>query len=603
MVINNMVNNTSTHHQLSNKFSKHLLLSLLILLTLNLMAFDALAKAANITVTTSRNPVSLDESFQLIYSVNSGFFSSAVDGDPDFSPIDKDFEILSSSQSMNSSYINGTWKQTKSWKLMVIAKDVGTFTIPPVHFGKDISPAIQITVSNATSSGATSPKNQSTVPAKIFLETEMDKKTGWVQSQFIYTVRLMRTVSISNASLSDPVSTDADAIIKKISEDNYQKIRNGVSYEVFERRYAIFPQKSGELKINPLTFEGRVNATQPRTIFDQFRMSGQLKRLRSRAVAFTVKPAPENINLQDWLPASNVQLQEQWSSDINNLKAGEPVTRTIIISAEGLTGIQLPELAFDKINGVKQYPDKAIVEDRKNGNGITGLKQIKIALIPGDAGSYTLPEIKLLWWNTRTNQKEIATLPPQVLTVSGSVASNNVIPEPPLLPQTNTTALPETGSTDNRPVNLQGSAQPYWKWLAVFFALAWLLTLMLYIKKPSASAIAKTENTKTTSSLLKKATATVKQHLKDNHAANTKNALIAWAKLFYSDNNISNLSMITAYCSTPLGDQIKQLNQALYNPEKPEWSNKDLLQAFNEEPLYQQQKDGQTSVLKPLYKL
>jgi len=125
-----------------------------------------------------------------------------------------------------------------------------------------------------------------------------------VQAQFIYTIRLLRTVGIASASLSEPETNDPDAIIEKLSEDNYTTTRNGISHEVFERRYAIFPQRSGQLKVNPITFEGRVNATQPRTIFDQFRMSGQLKRLRSKAVSATVKAAPATVKLQDWLPAS-----------------------------------------------------------------------------------------------------------------------------------------------------------------------------------------------------------------------------------------------------------------------------------------------------------
>jgi len=283
------------------------------------LLFSNMLQAANITVQTSRNPVALDDSFHLIYEAD-----SSVDDDPDFTPIYKNFDVLSSSQSTNMRSINGSWSLKKTWDLSVIAKDVGRFTVPPIAFGTDISPAIQITVANSTSPNSVSTNGQASIPAKIFLESSLDKKTGWVQSQFVYSIRLLRTVGIASASLSEPESNDPDAIIEKLSEDNYQTTRNGISYEVFERRYAIFPQKSGRLKINPVTFEGRVNATQPRTIFDQFRMSGQLKRLRSKAVVATVKAAPATINLQDWLPASELQLVEEWSDDITNIKTRRP---------------------------------------------------------------------------------------------------------------------------------------------------------------------------------------------------------------------------------------------------------------------------------------
>ena len=35
-----------------------------------------------------------------------------------------------------------------------------------------------------------------------------------------------------------------------------------------------------------------------------------------------------------------------------------------------------------------------------------------------EAGRYTLPEIKLAWWNTRTNRAELAVLPARELVVS-----------------------------------------------------------------------------------------------------------------------------------------------------------------------------------------
>jgi len=236
-----MVMNKNTVNKLNHKTGTLLLCRSLLFLSL---LATTIVQAANITVTASRNPVTLDSSFHLIYEAD-----SSVDDDPDFSPVYKGFDVLSSSQSTNMRSVNGNWSLKKSWDLTVMAKDVGRFTIPAINFGKDISPAIQITVSNSTSPGLSTPKGQASIPAKIFLEGSIDKKTGWIQSQFIYSVRLFRTVNITGASLTEPETSDADAIIQQLSEDRYQSTRQGIQYEVIERRYAIFPQKSGTLKI------------------------------------------------------------------------------------------------------------------------------------------------------------------------------------------------------------------------------------------------------------------------------------------------------------------------------------------------------------------
>ncbi|HEB81577.1 MAG TPA: protein BatD, partial [Gammaproteobacteria bacterium] len=527
-----------------------------ILITLLLLLTGTLAHAANITVTASRNPVALDDSFHLIYEAD-----DSVDGDPDFSPIYEHFDVLNSSQSTNMRMVNGNWSLKKSWDLALIGKDVGRFTIPPIHFGRDISPAIQITVTNSTSPNSVAPGGQgATVPAKIFLESSVDRKTGWVQSQFIFTIRLLRTVHISSASLSEPETSDPDAIIEKISEDQYETTRNGIRYEVFERRYAIFPQKSGILKIRPLTFEGRINSTQPRTLFDQFRMSGQLKRLRSRPVEVTVKHAPANINLQDWLPAIDLELEDEWSQDTADLKAGEPVTRTITLRAAGLTGIQLPDINFDEIPGIKQYPDKAITENEKTSHGITGIKQFKIALIPTAAGSYTVPAITVKWFNTRSGKEEAAVLPPVQLKVTGTAAT---AAPPPAATQPQAVTPAETPPPQPAPATLP-TEPAYWKWLALFFAGAWLITLLLLLKKSGKRKNGAPEANKTTSAAsVNKALSKVTKYAKQNDARQTRDALIEWARLNYKQPHISSLLQITDYCSENLRSEIRELNQAL----------------------------------------
>lgn len=591
------------------KIAATALLQTLLLFT---VLISAAADAANITVTTSRNPVAADDSFHLIYEAD-----SSVDDDPDFTPIYQHFDVLSSSQSTNMRSINGNWSMKKTWDLAVIAKDIGRFTIPAINFGSDISPAIQITVSNSRPPNSFSPKGKSTIPAKIFLESSIDKKSGWLQSQFIYTIRLLRTVGITSASLTEPETNDPDAIIHQIGEDRYQTTRNGIRHDVIERRYAIFPQKSGLLKINPMTFEGRINATQPRSIFDQFRMSGQLKRLRSKAVEINVKAAPSTINLQDWLPASDVQLVEEWSDDIQNIKAGEPVTRTITIVAEGLTAVQLPDLDLKEINNLKQYPDKAVLENRKSTNGLTGLKQIKVALIPSAAGSYTLPEIKLQWWNTKTNKKEVATIPQTVITATGlpdgndhtsdhtGAQTNKLANDTSSNPVIDTTGQDKQVSSDNEtqlPAMPAADNETYWKGLSLFLALAWLLTLVLFfIKSGSRNTQSKTKINNHLLSV-KSATSAVEKHARNNDAHNTKTALIEWAQLIYNDKGLTNLTQITKHCSAQLSHEIRTLNQALYRPEESSWNGKELLNAFkNEQSLKNKQTNKQHSALKPLY--
>jgi hypothetical protein len=272
-----------------------------------------------------------------------------------------------------------------------------------------------------------------------------------------------------------------------------------------------------------------------------------------------------------------------------------------MIAAEGLTGVQLPDLQIDDIDGLKQYPDKAIIEDKQSTTGITGYKQIKVALIPAKAGTYTLPEIKLQWWNTQTNKKEIATLPETIIDVTGSAAT--YLPARPMqVEDPETSKKVDTIDDAPTPALIPKNSQPYWKWLALFFAVAWLFTLFLYIRKPGAKNASKIIKTQPPLPSIKAAASNVEKFAKKNHAKNTKNALVEWAIVAYNDKNIANLSQIGEYCSPQLNQLIRQLNETLYSTEESSWDGKALLNTFKDEQTGNNQNNNKpSSTLKPLY--
>lgn len=203
--------------------------------------------AANIKVFTDRNPVRLDESFTLVFDV-----ASTVIG-PDFSPLHSDFDILNQSQSSQVNIINGQQHSSKQWRLSVIAKRTGQLVIPSISFGQDRSTPSIITVQPAQTS------QPGKTPADLFLEIEVDSKNPYVQSQIIYTVRLFYAINLNNATLSEPQVKDTEGIVEKLGKDaQYETRRDGRRFVVLERKYAIFPQQSGDVIIEPLILDAKI---------------------------------------------------------------------------------------------------------------------------------------------------------------------------------------------------------------------------------------------------------------------------------------------------------------------------------------------------------
>ena len=99
--------------------------------------------AADITVSLDRNPVSLDESFQIIFTAN-----ESPDDDPDFTPLAQDFSILNQSNSSSASWVNGKSSKTVQWTLNVMPKQTGSLVIPAIKFGKDASESSTVLVTD-----------------------------------------------------------------------------------------------------------------------------------------------------------------------------------------------------------------------------------------------------------------------------------------------------------------------------------------------------------------------------------------------------------------------------------------------------------------------
>uniref|UniRef100_UPI003AF4480E BatD family protein n=1 Tax=Thiolapillus sp. TaxID=2017437 RepID=UPI003AF4480E len=110
-----------------------------------LLLFGSWVQAAQISVKTDHSPVAVDETFQLIFTVD-----GEPDGSPDFSPLEQDFEVLGTSQSRNISIVNGKASRTTRYLVNVLPRHSGELTVPSVSFGKDVSPVLKLRVQDAT---------------------------------------------------------------------------------------------------------------------------------------------------------------------------------------------------------------------------------------------------------------------------------------------------------------------------------------------------------------------------------------------------------------------------------------------------------------------
>jgi len=383
-----------------------------------LSGFTAGARSAEVTATVDRSEISIEETLNLKIRYQGKSQSNL----PDLGDLEKNFDILSQSRSNQFRSFNGQVEAWVEWSIVIAPKRKGTLMIPSFNIDGDYTTAIEINVGDAK------PVNLADGQAKdIFLETEIDQNNVYVQQQVLLKVRLNTSLPVASVNRSNLELPQAK--VEEVSEQNYNRTINGRDYAVYELVFAIYPQESGELQIPVMTWEANIGSRST-SLFDLYSRQNTLRRLRTSEKTITVQPKPADYPGDQWLPAKNLVISESWSDGFPEFVQGEPITRNITVTADGLTASQLPNLNVQYPDGFNKYPESPKIDEQKSAQGIVTNALQTQALLVTKPGTYTLPEVSLSWWNTQKNKAEVVTLPPRNITVK---ASPNAAPPPPIV--------------------------------------------------------------------------------------------------------------------------------------------------------------------------
>ncbi|TNE73584.1 MAG: protein BatD, partial [Gammaproteobacteria bacterium] len=296
-------------------------------------------------------------------------------------------------------------------------------------------------------------------------ELSADKAEVYVQEQLTLTVRLFFNGNLIRGDLSEP--EHPNAIIEPLGkQQEFSRYRDGVRYRVVERRYALFPQKPGTLTLSPIKFEGQARDADGKLVF--LRDSEQLYDV-------PVKDIPASFTGDTWLPASQLSLTESGLPPTMNVETGENLTRELVLEAEGLPSEALPPLPDEVPDGIRSYPEQPERTTIKTPEGLTSTLAQTTALVPIEPGAMELPEIRIPWWDTKTDSQKFAIVEAKTLRVGGSVPAKAEDPPAAASPVRDQSATAEAQpvATDSA----DGSDRSPWQWLAILFCTLWLITL------------------------------------------------------------------------------------------------------------------------------
>ena len=383
------------------------------------------------------------------------------DNQPDLTPLKKDFDVLRTSSSSQIQIINGNRSDKHEWQIELAPRSKGKLTVPALNVGNKKTMPLTLSVSDE----ATTSSTQSGQP--VFIKSEISSETGntYVQQQILYTTRLYYRVPLVEGSFTAPKIENA--VVEQLGEDKqYNTTVKGQSYQVLERRYAIFPEHSGTLTIPAVIFNGRTVAQQQQSPFGQmdsmfqqmlnqsgfnsslfngtaFGSSGKRVHYASNAITLQIKPQPADYSGANWLPTQSMEIKDSWATSPPVMHAGEPVTRSLTMEAKGLEASQLPDIKLPGSDSVRIYPEKSKQSNRTDGDWIYGTREQRFTYVPSQPGKIYFPAVKITWWNSLENKEIITTLPAYDVTVLPGIGQSATSSKAPA-PQVNKPSLPAT---------------------------------------------------------------------------------------------------------------------------------------------------------------
>lgn len=420
------------------------------------------AQAAKVTATLDRTHVQLGDTVTLNVRVEDANGKVTM---PDLGALSQDFSVLSRSQNRSLTVENGKATSSLTFGVALRPNHVGTLQIPALDVAGEKTTPLQLEVDAPSPSASAAPDRN------VFMEARIEPQRGYVGEQFSYVVKLFYAPDLSGGSISVPSVGGVE--MNQVGKDlSYDTQRGGRVYHVLERRYALIPQKAGQIRIPPSSFQG--NAIDP---YDPNSFFGATNNVSASApaVSLDVQATPPDWGNQAWLPARELTLTMQgWPTAQQQVRVGQPINLVMTLQATGLSDDALPELSLPALDGATAYPDKPVSHNRVAGQWMVGEREQAFAIVPERAGRLTIPATTVKWWNVLTDKMEVAQIPAHSITVLPAIGGSTAQTSAPA-------AAASTSSNPGAPAAKMGTSESTpWRWIALGSIALWLLSVLAW---------------------------------------------------------------------------------------------------------------------------
>lgn len=239
---------------------------------------------------------------------------------------------------------------------------------------------------------------------RTYVNASVNAKKVKVKQPFELRISAYTQTWFTTAPNLDNIVIPGTIAIKKYRAQSKYETINGIRYTVLFFDFVVFPIKEGELLIPEIS----LNYSTP----EQGDFKGITVERKTKPLKIIVDSLENDFSLSSWLVANSFSVLESWNKDLRNVKVGDVVERTIIITTTGTLAALLPpsdSLSFSWGRIYYRTPDlkNQIVDDV-----LKSERAEKLTILLEKPGNFVIPGQKYFWWNPE-NRKDYSTSLPE----------------------------------------------------------------------------------------------------------------------------------------------------------------------------------------------
>ena len=395
-------------------------------------------------VKASKKTLGINERLRIDFEMNE-------DGDNFVPPSFKGFSVVGGpNQSISNSWINGKRSYSKTYSYFLAPKSQGTFSINQATIEIDDqiykTTPLKIIITEAVSKPKDGNSADYVASENVHLIAEVSKSNPFLNEAItiVYKLYVSNDVSITRSwqELDIPKFQDfwSQYIKEKGEQQIYETTYEGKPYRyVILRKAVLYPQKTGELTIEPLILDVPIDVQgNTRDIFGRRRMTRVNRTISAGKRIINVKPLPTEGRPDDFSGAVG---NFNFSVSVNKTMLDANEALELKIRTKGIGNLKLfnlPSLTLP--SSLEVYEP---VRDNKvaiNIKGMNGFISDTYTIIPQYKGSYPIRPISFSYFDvTSSKYKTIISdeivvkvqngpVPNQLTEVNKSLSTENDLP-------------------------------------------------------------------------------------------------------------------------------------------------------------------------------